>query len=57
MTGGTWNLGPSAKQRDEDELARRISRQLEGSYNTSVLSLKGGIGKTSTTVGVCLTLA
>lgn len=57
MTGGAWNLGPSAKQIQEDELARRISRQLQGSYNTAILSLKGGIGKTSTTVGVGLTLA
>ncbi|MET3949195.1 MinD/ParA family protein [Arthrobacter sp. UYEF36] len=57
MTGGGLNLGPSARQREEDELARRISRQLQGSYNTAVLSLKGGIGKTSTTVGVGLTLA
>ncbi|WP_354217616.1 MinD/ParA family protein [Arthrobacter sp. UYCo732] len=57
MTRGAWNMGPSAKQRDEDELARRIARQLQGSYNTAVLSLKGGIGKTSTTVGVGLTLA
>jgi MinD-like ATPase involved in chromosome partitioning or flagellar assembly len=57
MTGGSVNLGPSARQREEDELARRISRQLQGSYNTAVLSLKGGIGKTSTTVGVGLTLA
>ncbi|MGY2745204.1 MinD/ParA family ATP-binding protein [Pseudarthrobacter sp. O4] len=57
MTGGGLNLGPSARQREEDELARRISRQLQGSYNTGVLSLKGGIGKTSTTVGVGLTLA
>lgn len=57
LTGGAWNLGPSAKQREEDELGRRISRQLQGSYNTAVLSLKGGIGKTSTTVGVGLTLA
>ncbi|MDQ0031482.1 MinD/ParA family ATP-binding protein [Arthrobacter bambusae] len=57
LTGGAWNLGPSAKQREEDDLARRISRQLQGSYNTAVLSLKGGIGKTSTTVGVGLTLA
>ncbi|SEP86177.1 MinD/ParA family protein [Arthrobacter sp. OV608] len=57
VTGGAWNLGPGAKQRQEDELARRISRQLQGSYNTAILSLKGGIGKTSTTVGVGLTLA
>ena len=57
MTGGGVNLGPGARQREEDELGRRISRQLQGSYNTAVLSLKGGIGKTSTTVGVGLTLA
>ncbi|MGP4031774.1 MinD/ParA family ATP-binding protein [Pseudarthrobacter sp. 1C304] len=57
LTGGGLNLGPSPRQREEDELARRISRQLQGSYNTAVLSLKGGIGKTSTTVGVGLTLA
>lgn len=57
LTGGAWNLGPNARQRQEDELARRISRQLQGSYNTAILSLKGGIGKTSTTVGVGLTLA
>jgi MinD-like ATPase involved in chromosome partitioning or flagellar assembly len=57
LTGGALNLGPSARQRQEDELGRRISRQLQGSYNTAVLSLKGGIGKTSTTVGVGLTLA
>ena len=57
LTGGAWNMGPGAKQRQEDELGRRISRQLQGSYNTAILSLKGGIGKTSTTVGVGLTLA
>ncbi|WP_397427794.1 MinD/ParA family protein [Pseudarthrobacter equi] len=57
LTGGSWNMGPGPKQRQEDELGRRISRQLQGSYNTAILSLKGGIGKTSTTVGVGLTLA
>ena len=57
LSGGAWNLGPGPKQRQEDELARRISRQLQGSYNTAILSLKGGIGKTSITVGVGLTLA
>lgn len=57
ITGGAWNMGPGLRQRQEEELGRRISRQLQGSYNTAVLSLKGGIGKTSTTVGVGLTLA
>lgn len=56
-SGGTVNLGPSAKQREDDALEKRISRQLQGAYNTAVLSLKGGIGKTSTTVGVGMTLA
>lgn len=56
-SGGTVNPGPSAKQREDDALEQRISRQLQGAYNTAVLSLKGGIGKTSTTVGVGMTLA
>lgn len=57
VSGGTINLGPSARQQQDDALARRISRQLPGAFNTAVLSLKGGIGKTSTTVGVGMTLA
>ena len=57
LTGGAVNLGPSAQQRYELELAEQIGRRLEGSWNTAFLSLKGGIGKTSTTVGVGLTLA
>lgn len=56
-SGGTVNLGPSARQREDDAIEKRISRQLHGAYNTAVLSLKGGIGKTSTTVGVGMTLA
>jgi MinD-like ATPase involved in chromosome partitioning or flagellar assembly len=56
-TGGYVNLGPSAKDHDEAELERRIARPLSGSFNTAVLSLKGGIGKTSTTVGVGMILA
>ncbi|MFE4834017.1 MinD/ParA family protein [Arthrobacter sp. NPDC056691] len=56
-TGGYVNLGPSAKDQDEAELERRIARPLSGSFNTAILSLKGGIGKTSTTVGVGMILA
>lgn len=56
-TGGFVNLGPSARDQDEAELDRRIARPLSGSFNTAVLSLKGGIGKTSTTVGVGMILA
>ncbi len=56
-TGGFVNLGPSARDQDEAELERRIARPLSGSFNTAILSLKGGIGKTSTTVGVGMILA
>ncbi|WP_394939120.1 MinD/ParA family protein [Psychromicrobium sp. YIM B11713] len=57
VSGGTVNLGKSPREREEAELESRIARQLPGSYNTAVLSLKGGIGKTSTTVGVGMMLA
>lgn len=57
LTGGALNLGPSAVEREEAELDRRIRRRLDGSRNTALLSMKGGVGKTSTTVGVGLTLA
>jgi MinD-like ATPase involved in chromosome partitioning or flagellar assembly len=56
-TAGYVNLGPSARDQDEAELERRIARPLSGSFNTAILSLKGGIGKTSTTVGVGMILA
>lgn len=54
---GTINMGLSPKELKEQELIERIARPLRGSHNTAVLSLKGGIGKTSTTVGVGMTLA
>src|SRR5699024_9235942 len=57
LSGGSMNLGPTAKERRHQELVERVARPLQGSHNTAVLSLKGGIGKTSTTVGVGLTLA
>ena len=56
-TGGVINIGPSQKELQEQELIERISRPLRGSHTTAVLSLKGGIGKTSTTVGIGMALA
>lgn len=57
VTGGALNLGQSERARQEELLEKQISRRLDGNWNTAFLSLKGGIGKTSTTVGVGLTLA
>ncbi|WP_369045209.1 MinD/ParA family protein [Sinomonas sp. P10A9] len=57
VTGGALNLGQSERARQDELVQKQISRRLEGNWNTAFLSLKGGIGKTSTTVGVGLTLA
>jgi MinD-like ATPase involved in chromosome partitioning or flagellar assembly len=57
ISGGALNLGPSEQDRQAELLEKQIARRLEGNWNTAFLSLKGGIGKTSTTVGVGLTLA
>ncbi|AMM22906.1 ATPase (plasmid) [Frondihabitans sp. PAMC 28766] len=57
VTGGLVNLGQSALEQETDELARRISRKLTGSHSTAFLSLKGGVGKSSTTGGVGMMLA
>ncbi|GGE60646.1 MinD/ParA family ATP-binding protein [Nesterenkonia cremea] len=57
LTLGLNKAGPSAEEREQQARAQRIRRRLTGSHNTAVLSLKGGIGKTSTTVGVGHALA
>lgn len=57
VSGGLVNLGQSALERETDELAKRISRKLTGSHSTAFLSLKGGVGKSSTTGGVGMMLA
>lgn len=57
LSGGAINMGPSEKEQKHQNTVDRIARPLNGSRNTAVLSLKGGIGKTSTTVGVGMTLA
>lgn len=57
LTGGAVNMGLSAREQEEEDLIRRITRPITGTHNSAVLSLKGGIGKTSTTVGVGMILA
>lgn len=57
LSVGTINMGPSQRERKHLDLVQRIAQPIYGSRNTAVLSLKGGIGKTSTTVGVGMTIA
>jgi MinD-like ATPase involved in chromosome partitioning or flagellar assembly len=47
-TGGTVNLGPSGKELRERELEERVRTPIHGCHRLAVISLKGGVGKTTT---------
>ena len=57
MTGGMINLGESAVESSDRKLVGRIRQPVRGTYSIAVLSLKGGVGKTTTTVGLGSTFA
>jgi len=52
VTGGAINPGMSAEERRLQELVARIRQPVRGDYRIAVLSLKGGVGKTTTTMGI-----
>ncbi|NUT50188.1 MAG: AAA family ATPase [Saccharothrix sp.] len=49
VTGGLVNLGESPADLRRRELIGRINQPLRGCYKIAMLSLKGGVGKTTTT--------
>ncbi|KAA2264827.1 AAA family ATPase [Solihabitans fulvus] len=49
ITGGLVNLGESPADLRRRELITRINQPLRGCYKIAMLSLKGGVGKTTTT--------
>ncbi|MDX8037439.1 AAA family ATPase [Lentzea sp. BCCO 10_0856] len=49
LTGGAVNLGESPADLRRRELIGRINQPLRGCYKIAMLSLKGGVGKTTTT--------
>ncbi|MFR9752252.1 AAA family ATPase [Nocardia sp. 004] len=51
-SGGAINLGMSAEELRLQELVARIRQPVRGDYRIAVLSLKGGVGKTTTTMGI-----
>nr|WP_083877381.1 MinD/ParA family protein [Gordonia rhizosphera] len=57
MSGGTINPGDSQRTLHYDELVRQVNAPVRGDFRIAVLSLKGGVGKTTTTVGLGSTFA
>jgi MinD-like ATPase involved in chromosome partitioning or flagellar assembly len=56
-SGGTLNFGESAAELERRELISRINQPLNGCYKIAMLSLKGGVGKTTITTTLGSTLA
>ncbi|MGO2516392.1 MAG: nucleotide-binding protein, partial [Corynebacterium variabile] len=52
LSRGRVNPGESQRQVEARELQERIRTPLRGDYRIAVMSLKGGVGKTTTTVAL-----
>ncbi|WP_419233439.1 AAA family ATPase [Gordonia sp. CPCC 205515] len=57
ITGGMVNPGESQQTVYYDHLVRQVNAPVRGDFRIAVLSLKGGVGKTTTTVGLGSTFA
>jgi MinD-like ATPase involved in chromosome partitioning or flagellar assembly len=57
LSAHTVNPGQSAEDRRREELIARATVPVPGCYRIAVISLKGGVGKTTTTVTLGATLA
>ncbi|AKK10097.1 MinD/ParA family ATP-binding protein [Corynebacterium uterequi] len=51
-TGGRLNPGDSPQVRARSALLERVRQPLRGDYRIAVMSLKGGVGKTTTTLAL-----
>lgn len=51
-SGGLINLGESKSQQQLNEMVARVRQPIQGDFRLAVLSLKGGVGKTTTTIGL-----
>jgi MinD-like ATPase involved in chromosome partitioning or flagellar assembly len=56
-TRGHVNLGDSPKDRAHEDLLTQIRQPIAGDFRIAVLSIKGGVGKTTTTLGLGSALA
>lgn len=51
-SGGRVNPGPTAEERRRDALLGRVTAPIKGSRRVVVMSRKGGVGKTTVTMGL-----
>jgi len=56
-TGGHVNLGPSSREQLRRDIIEQIRQPINGDFRIAVLSIKGGVGKTTTTLGLGSALA
>lgn len=56
-TRGHINPGDARKNRQEEQLLGQIRQPIAGDFRIAVLSIKGGVGKTTTTLGLGSALA
>jgi MinD-like ATPase involved in chromosome partitioning or flagellar assembly len=56
-SGGHINPGESRKEREKEDLLALIRQPIAGDFRIAVLSIKGGVGKTTTTLGLGSALA
>ncbi|GAC66221.1 AAA family ATPase [Gordonia soli] len=57
LSAGAINPGEAPSDIQYQQLLERVNRPVRGDYRIAVLSLKGGVGKTTTTVGLGSTFA
>ncbi|MFC9557308.1 MinD/ParA family protein [Rhodococcus sp. NPDC056960] len=57
LSGRYINVGNSPKEQRRIELTRQVNQPLQGCYKIALLSLKGGVGKTTTTATLGSTFA
>ncbi|HEX5142755.1 MAG TPA: MinD/ParA family protein [Mycobacterium sp.] len=57
LSGGLLNLGKSPRDVHQDNLVAHVNQPMHGCYKMALLSLKGGVGKTTITAALGATFA
>ncbi len=57
VTFGLWNVREPPADVRRAQLVARVNQTIRGDYKIAMLSMKGGVGKTTTTVGLGSTFA